>query len=126
MIQGEERGYKFSNASARQHILNLAYEEIYDQKIDEYELSKRLFGVKTSNVNPLIGNWGLSWPVIRLKYIDRLSSNKYKIKTSLVWHDAEHDTNTKAGEVVFTIKKKPNSYYGYVVKSLKIIKTSNF
>ena len=57
MIQGEERGYKFSNASARQHILNLAYEEIYDQKIDEYELSKRLFGVKTSNVNPLIGNW---------------------------------------------------------------------
>ena len=57
MIQGEERGYKFSNASARQHILNLAYEEIYDKKIDEYELSKRLFGVKTSNVNPLIGNW---------------------------------------------------------------------
>ena len=74
----------------------------------------------------VIGNWGLSWPVIRLKYIGRLSSNKYKIKTNLVWHDAEHDTNTKAGEVDFIIKKKPNSYYGYVVKSLKIIKTSNF
>ena len=124
MIQGEETGYKFSNASERRHILNLNYDKIYETGKDIF--SKRLFGVETSNITPKIGQWGTSYPVIKVKSIYKSSTGKYKINTNLVWHNSEYETNTKVGEVDFIIKKKPNSYYGYVVKSLKIIKTSNF
>jgi len=124
MVQGQETGYKFSNANARRHILNLSYEEIW--KTNKITVSKRLFGVSTSNINLKIGQWGCSWPIIKVRNIYKITSNKYKIKTNLVWYDEQQDTYTKVGEVNFSLKKKSNTYYGYIVKSLKIIKTSNF
>lgn len=125
MVEGETTGYKFSKASTRRHVLNLSFDEIYVRKVNENELSKRLFGVDTSNINLLMGQWGSSCPIIKAKNIFKLSSSKYKVKTNLVWYDQEKNTYTKVGEVDFTLKKKPNTYYGYIVKSLKITKTSN-
>lgn len=123
MVEGETIGYKFSKASTRQHIIKLSWEEIEDQNISKNELSKRLFGVSTPNIKLLIGQWGSSGPIIKIKYIYKISSYKYKIKTNLVWYDPIENTKTKVGEVDFTLKKKQNTYYGYIVKSLNITKT---
>lgn len=112
MIQGEETGYMFTNANARRHILNLSYDEIY--KTNKTVISKRLFWRDTSNIEPTIGQWGLSYPLIKVKHIYKLSANKYKVKTNLVWCDTEYDTYTKVREVDFSLKKKANSYYGYI------------
>lgn len=125
MKKGRTKKYSFSKASDRRNILNLCYEEIYNQGVGERATSIRLFGKTTSNIDLLIGDWGCAWPEIKIKKIYKTSSYNYKIVANINWFEEEKNASKKIGSLRLYLKKDSNSYYGYIVKSMKLKKIAD-
>lgn len=129
---GQKKKYNFAKASTRRYALNRCYSELYSQYSTGTSintLSNRIFGKKTSKVNMIVADWGLARPAIKIRKIYRQSSGKYKVKANVNWEwDAdEFDSagSRKIGDLQITLKKKPKSYYGYIVKSMALKKVSD-
>lgn len=125
MKKGRSKNFDFSKTSDRRKILNLCYEEIYDKAINEYTLSMRMFDKNTSNIDLLIGDWGSSGPQIKIIKIYKISSNKYKVLSKINWYDSANISSKKIGTMRLYLTKNADSYYGYIVKSMKLKKTAN-
>lgn len=125
MKKGRTKNFDFSKTSDRRKILNLCYEEIYDKTISKYTLSMRMFDKNTTGVHLLVGEWGSSGPQINIKNIYKISSNNLKVVASVNWYNSVNDSSKKIGAVRIYLKKNENTYYGYIVESMKLEKTAN-
>lgn len=128
---GQKKKYDFSNASTRRRTILCdwkAFTHGSDIGITPNMWSKRVFGKSTSKINTQGGDWGESWPEIKVKKIYKLSSGKYKVKANVNWNelgDYGKMTVHKIGDLTINIKKKSKSYYGYVVKSMTLKKVAD-
>lgn len=130
---GQKKKYDFSKASTRRRtILNdwIEFTSESDIGISPNEMSKRVFGKGTSKINTLGGDWGdVCWPSIKVKKIYKLSSGKYRVKANVNWNDTDGAGNItsihKIGDLTINLKKKPKSYYGYIVKSMTLKKVAD-
>ena len=123
MKKGRTKKYDFSKASDRRNILNLCYEEIYS--VGERVVSIRMFGENTNDIDLLVGDWGCSWPEIKINKIYKMSSNKYKVSANVNWYDESENSSKKIGKLRLYLKKDSNSYYGYIAKSMKLKKVAD-
>lgn len=131
---GQKKKYNFAKASTRRHTIFCDWIEFTIQSgksIDPNIVSKRVFGKGTSKINTLGGQWGMAYPTIKVKKICKLSSTKYKVKANVNWEwepgvsDNGIAGSRKIGDLRITLKKKPKSYYGYIVKSMALKKVSD-
>lgn len=76
-----------------------------------------IFGVKGVYVDRLSGDWGESYPDVKVTSISKKSGNKYSAKCDLRWIDYNSKVK-KVGNATFTLKKKSGARFGFVVKSL--------
>lgn len=83
--------------------------------------AKRVFGIKAFYTTPVTGDWGSAGPNLAVKSMTKKSSARYTANGDVMWV-SEVDASKKLGTVTFTLKKKKNTYYGFVVKSVKIKK----
>lgn len=86
---------------------------------------QKVFGIDGWEVHKEVGDWGEQCPYIALKKITKVSSNKYYAKFDICWKfSGPFVKKEKNGEAKFLLKKKSNSYYGFIVKKVKIKKTA--
>ncbi len=123
MKVGRTKKYDFSKASDRRNILNLCYDEIYS--VGERVVSIRMFGKNTNDIELLMGDWGCSWPEIKINKIYKMSSNRYKIVANINWYDESENSSKKIGKLRLYLNKDTNSYYGYIAKSMKLEKVAD-
>lgn len=129
---GQKKKYDFSEPSIRRYAISYSKNEWNSQisaGIDEKTLSRRIFGKSTTKVNFIEGDWGLGYPKIKIKKIYKLDSGKYTIKADVDWivenEYYEIEDSYQIGELQINFKKKPKSYYGYIVKSMVLKKVSD-
>lgn len=129
---GQKKKYDFSKESTRRYALNRCFNELNSQiyaGIDVKTLSKQIFGKSTTKVSFIEGDWGLAGPKIKIKKIYKQTLGKYTVKADVDWV-VKNDFNNEIadsyqiGEVEINFKKKPKSYYGYIVKSMILKKVS--
>ncbi len=123
MKKGRTKKYDFSKESDRRNILNLCYDEIYS--LGERVVSIRMFGENTNDIELLVGDWGTAGPEIIIKKIYKSNSNKYKVVANVNWYNTDDNSSKKIGSLRLYLKKDPNSYYGYIVQSMKLQKVAN-
>lgn len=87
--------------------------------------SKKVFDIDDFHVQNKLGDWGEVAPYLSLNSISKISSKKYKAVFAVKWRDSVSQTSKKTGSATFTLKKKKGTYYGFIVKSVKIKKTSD-
>ena len=87
--------------------------------------AKRVFGISDFYVTPEVGDWGEAYTVVSLKSVSKKSSSKYVAVCDVKWVNEVENTTQKWGTATFTLKKKKGTYYGFVVKSVKIKKIKN-
>ncbi len=132
MNTSQQKKYDFSKESTRRYALSRCFSELYSQiyaGIDAKTLSRWIFGKSTTKVNFIEGDWGLSYPKIKIKKIYKRASGKYTVKADVDWI-VENDNygiedSYQIGELKINFKKKPKSYYGYIVKSMALKKVSD-
>lgn len=123
---GQKKKYDFSKESARRYVLCISGDTIHYERISVKKASKRIFGKSTSRVGKIIGELGDGeWPTLKIKKIYKLSSGKYKVNISLIQFNGDTGIGNKTGELNVILKKKPKSYYGYIVKSMTLKKVSD-
>lgn len=122
--------FDFSKVSKRRYILKwIGISGMPgDNTQSVSELSKWLFGVNTSNVPRIDGEVGGSYPSIgmwdRLNGLYQVGKNKYKYtKTLYMINEESGDSPDTLGFVEYTLKKKPGSHYGWIVKKAKVTKS---
>lgn len=122
--------FDFSKVSKRRYILKWigisGMPEDNTQSVSQ--LSKWLFGVNTSNVPRIDGEVGGSYPSIgmwdRLNGLYQVGKNKYKYtKTLYMINEEPGEGSDTIGFVEYTLKKKPGSHYGWIVKKAKVTKS---
>lgn len=125
MQTGRTKSFDFSNKEDRKDILDLCYGEIFDKTITDRVLSLRIFGKTTPQIKFLKGNWGIAWPNNKIRKIYKISSDKYKVVLNINWFNTETNISKRIGKAHLYLKKDPNSYYGYIVRSMKLKKIAN-
>lgn len=121
---GKTKNWKFQKWDTEDHtydanmIIPLWYMNIEDP-------AKKVFDIDDWSVVKKEGDWGIVIPYLSLKSVKKLSSEKYKAVFNVKWKNSEKNKTKKTGTATFTLKKKSGTYYGFVVKSVKIKKTSN-
>lgn len=86
--------------------------------------AKKVFDIDDFHVEPKLGDWGTAAPCLSLKSISKISARKYKAVFNVKWDNSMTRTTKKIGSATFTLKKKKGTYYGFIVKKVKISKTS--
>lgn len=129
---GQKKKYDFSKESTRRHTIYCDWAEFSsytDIDVSPNEMSKRVFGKKTSKIDTNGGEWGNGGPTIKIKKIYKLSSGKYKVKANVCWNVADSNGKVvniyKIGDLTINLKKKSKSYYGYIVKSMTLKKVAD-
>lgn len=87
--------------------------------------AKKVFGLDNFSVETQQGDWGSIIPYLSLKSVKKVSSKKYTAVFNIKWKNCENNKKKTTGTATFTLKKKKGTYYGFIVKSVKIKKTSN-
>ena len=124
MYTGQSVKFDFSKNSKRKYILK--YLGVYDRGYKELgggspnTISKRLFGAGTSGIKVVIGEVGDLYPAIgygeRL-YVYKESNNKITVGFSIYTIEDGYAGSDTIGFVDYTIKRKPGSKYGWIIKS---------
>lgn len=118
---GQKKKYDFSEPSIRRYAISYSENEWNSQisaGISVETLSKRIFGKNTSQISFIkITDWSDGWPAVRVKKIYRQLSGKNKVKASIIW-EINDSKPYKIGALNITLKKKPKSYYGYIIQSM--------
>ena len=89
------------------------------------DASEKVFDIDGFYVEPIEGDWGSAEPNLSLQSISKISSRKYKAVFNVKWRDCMSRTNKKIGTATFTLKKRKGTYYGFIVKKVKISKTND-
>ena len=87
--------------------------------------AKKVFDIDDWSVPTKEGDWGEVAPYLSLKSVKKISSKKYKAVFDIKWKDSVSGKSKKTGSAAFTLKMKKGTYYGFIVKSVKIKKTSD-
>lgn len=123
---GQKQKYDFSKESVRRYAMKYSKKEWSSQistGISVEKLSKRIFGKNTSQISFIKNDgWSDGWPIIKVRKIYQQPSGKYKVKANINWNSNEFKPY-KIGRLNIILKKKPKSYYGYIVQSMVIKKT---
>ncbi len=128
MKVGQKKKYDFSKESIRRHTLNHCYKELYGELnagSSANKLSKQIFGKGTSKIKFTIGDLGDGeYPEFKIQKIYKLSSQKYKINFNVIQFPPYVQAKyRKTGELSMVLKKKQDSLYGYIVKSMTLRRT---
>ncbi len=127
---GQTKKYDCSKESVRRYIINGSYASYegraYFNNISANTLSKHFFGKSTPNTKLIGSDMGEGeYPEFKIKKISRLPSGKYKVTINIDQFLANTDTRFRTGKLTMILKKKPKSYYGYIVKSLTLKKVGD-
>lgn len=120
-----ERTFDFSKEAWRREVIRFSYWNHRKlKKSGQKKLSKQLFGKSVSKkTKQLIGEWGIAWSTLKVKKINKLAKNKYKVQV-VIYEENEDGKMTKMATSVFNIKKASKAKYGYYVTKIKIKKYS--
>lgn len=100
--------------------------ETYGNYNEWNKVSLRLFGKKTPNVQePVVGDWGLSEPVIKNIKVKTNEKNKYKVKADINFRNYDdgfgsYSYDEKVGHIVIYLKKNDKSSYGAAITKIDI------
>lgn len=127
MYSGQTRTFDFSKVSTRRYFIKhyaLSRQLNYFlPNISANEVSKRYFGVGTSKVKLIEGEIGDSHPSIGYGEYANLYKNGSKYISEFGFYEIDDNNNYSfdvTGTVTIIMKKKVNSYYGWVVKSIRL------
>lgn len=116
---GKTKTLDCSKASARRAVLNKCL--ISGSTVED--LSRYLFGKKTTKATNEMGDWGLSAPELKVAKIYQLAEGEYQINCRLNWNSYYADKVDKVGIVKLYAQTKKSSHYGYVVTKVSVKKT---
>ena len=122
LAKGKSRTYKFQDwdeeDTTYSSVMKKALEMVYIKDDDN-----KLFDVDY-DVEDFEGDWGMSYQAIAFKKVKMISEDKYKATCEVKWNDNFNGKKWKIGTATFTFKKKDEAYYGFVLKSVTIKKTT--
>lgn len=127
MHTGETKKFNFSKESGRKCIVSKQDKPLNSKQAGN--LSKRLSGRRVSGAQAGGGNWGMAGPEITIKNITRVSLRQYILKADVWWIQSNGYNSDvikyKTGSLKMILKKSPDSFYGYVVKSMTLKKLAD-
>lgn len=116
LLYTEQRHFNFNKAKARKDFLTIDCYGLSKKQISKRSI--KLFGLDTTGVSPIGGDWGTSAPVLTCKKYVPLdeAGTSYKVYAKLVMHEYETEKDTVIGTAVFLAEKNADSPYGFVMK----------
>ena len=139
MRVGQAKKYSFSKNKYRKMVIKTptpglsidyvhnAWKNTTFSKRSLEKLSKNIFGRATKNIGkPLVGDWGGVTPEIKRIKIYRTGKKTYIVKAKIKWFYPDENVYREGGTIIWNIKRKKGTHYGYIVKSMKIKKTGGY
>ena len=120
---GERKTFYFSKESDRRKMLKYSYWKHGELSFSKQKsLSKQLFGKSvTKKTKQLMGDWGLSWPVIKMTKIYKVSGSHYEVYAKM-YEEYESGKKQNRATLKFNFKKSSKAKYGYYITSMTIKK----
>lgn len=115
---GESKLFDFSKKNSRQEAIKFAYWKHGELNgSDQDKLSRQLFGAGVTKIEPMMGEWGCSHPLLKISKIYKMSAKQYQIKLNIYMED-DDGGREKVGTAVVFMKKNAKAKYGYFVEKI--------
>ena len=116
----ENKLFDFSKKESRQRAIKFTYGNYGKlNRMAQNKLSRQLFGKGITAVTQILGEWGCSYPVLKISKIYKMSAKQFQIRIIIYMYD-DDGGHEKKGEAAILVKKNSKAKYGYHVEKIRI------